>query len=229
MAKVSLLRMFCSLLLQFQLDLMVSPILSKMLLLDKCILSGSLTNISLILSVPISCTPSLAPVLICMLFYIELSEGCPMLFDPIGRSPSILEEDILLALSGRLRPLQKPESKLENLFSCISLLVLSKYLTEFLGAHNQIRTTDASLIVISQSSCSSNTNCHSLLEINVLFFLKKSMFLEIFTLEKSQDNPQKEPSMLSPPAFDSDSLEDKSENSIGRTRVLSFYTYSYPT
>jgi len=34
------------------------------------------------------------------------------------------------------------------------------------------------------------------------------MFWEILTFEKSYDRPQKEPRMFSPPALDSDSLED---------------------
>jgi len=49
-------------------------------------------------------------------------------------------------------------------------------LTAFLGAQSYIKTTEASLIVISQSSYSSKTNYQIYEVIKEEFFLKNSMF-----------------------------------------------------
>ena len=54
------------------------------------------------------------------------------------------------------------------------------------------------------------------------------MFLDILTFEKSYDNPQKDPKMFSPPALDSDSLEDRRFFNIGMTICLSLRTYYCP-
>ena len=89
-----------------------------------------------------------------------------------------------------------------------------------------MRTTEASLIVMSQSSYKSNTNCQICIDMNCEFFLKKSRFLEIFTFVKSYESPQNEPRMLRPPALDSDSLDDKSDINIGSTIDFSLDKYT---
>lgn len=76
-------------------------------------------------------------------------------------------------------------------------------------------------MVISQSSWRSNTSYHIDREMNWEFFLKKSRFFEIFTVEKSYERPQKDPRILRPPALDSDSLDDSRFTSIGNTICLS--------
>ena len=110
-----------------------------------------------------------------------------------------------------------------NLTCSFSLLTLSKYFTRSLGAQSWISTTEASFIVMSQSSCKSNTNYQIGIVMKAEFFLKNSKFLEILTLLKSYESPQNDPKMLSPPALDSDSLEERSDSSMGSTTCLSFW------
>lgn len=52
--------------------------------------------------------------------------------------------------------------------------------------------------------------------------MKKSILLDILTLEKSKLRPQNDPRIFKPPAFDSDSLELSKLIIIGMTKCLSF-------
>ena len=107
----------------------------------------------------------------------------------------------------------------------LSRFNLWKWWIASLGAHNWINTALASLIVISQSSYSSNT-IYQIAPLTCLEFQIKNSrlsWIQYWGWVKSYDKPHSDPRMFNPPALDSLSFDDRRFISNGKTYFSIFF------